>query len=135
MLGQVKINKLNTVFSDYPDIEAVYLFRSAAAGRRNSSSDIDLGIVYKDSTICERKVELYAELVKKGFEKADIVIFNSADLVLQFEIIHHNQLIYSKESFNHGTLFSKTIRKYFDFEPYLIRQRKAYKRRILNDQT
>ncbi len=133
MLDQTKTNKLKSVFSGYPEIDAVYLFGSAASERNNHLSDIDLGIVYNDSSITEMKVDLYAELVKKGFEKADIVFFNTADLVLQFEIIHHNQLIYCKKSFNHGELFSKTIRKYFDFQPYLIRQQKAYKRRILND--
>ncbi len=133
MLKQTEIDKLKTLFSTYSDIEAVYLFGSAAVGKRNNLSDIDLGIVFNDSSIIEKKVDLYAELIKQGFEKVDIVFFNTADLVLQFEIIHHNQLIYSKKSFNHGALFSKTIRKYFDFEPYLIRQRKAYKDRILND--
>ncbi|HLR76503.1 MAG TPA: nucleotidyltransferase domain-containing protein [Balneolaceae bacterium] len=134
MLTQKEIDKLKALFSTYSEVEAVYLFGSAAAGNRNKMSDIDLGIVYNDDSITQKKVDLYAELVKKGFEKADIVFFNSADLVLQFEIIHHNQLIYSKKGFKHGKLFSKTIRKYFDFEPYLIRQQKAYKKRALNDE-
>src|SRR5699024_7693953 len=135
MLKKTEKNKLSSLFSTFPEVEAVYLFGSAATGKRNSLSDIDLGIVYNDSSITKKKVDLYAELVKIRFEKADIVFFNSADLVLQFEIIHHNQLIYCKKGFNHGALFSKTIRKYFDFEPYLIRQQKAYKKRILDDKS
>ncbi len=132
MLSNSEIEKLKSVFSAYPEIEGVYLFGSAASEPKKEVGDIDLGIVDSDSAIRERKVDLYADLVNQGFEDADIVFFNTADLVLQFEIIHHNKLIYRTESFNHGELFSNTIRKYFDFEPYLKRQRQKMKERILN---
>jgi predicted nucleotidyltransferase len=110
----------------------VYLFGSAASDERDAYNDIDLGIVYSDSSIEQKKVDIYTDLVKQGYEDTDIVFFNSVDLVLQFEIIHQNKLIYKKDSFNHGELFSITIRKYFDFKPYLDVQRKKMKERILN---
>lgn len=132
MLDESEIKRLRTVLSAYPEIEGVYLFGSAAVDGETNFSDIDLGIVDSNPSIQEKKVDIYADLVLQGFEKVDIVFFNSADLVLQFEIIRHNKLIYRKEQFDHGELFSKTIRKYFDFEPYLKRQRKKIKKRILN---
>lgn len=132
MLAESKIKRLRSVFSSYPEIEAVYLFGSAAAERNTVFRDIDLGIVDSDPSIREKKVEIYADLAKQGFDDVDMVFFYAADLVLQFEIIHHNKLIYKKEDFNHGELFSITIRKYFDFEPYLKRQRKKLKERILH---
>lgn len=132
MLDESEIKRLRTVFSAYPEIEGVYLFGSSAADGETNFSDIDLAIVDSDPSIQEKKVDIYADLVKQGFEKVDIVFFNSADLVLQFEIIRHNKLIFRKEQFDHGELYSKTIRKYFDFEPYLKRQREKLKERILN---
>jgi predicted nucleotidyltransferase len=132
MLNNSELESLKAVFSEYSEIEGVYLFGSAASDKKAEYEDIDVGIVYSDPVIEEKKVDLYAALVKKGLDNVDIVFFNSADLVLQFEIIHHNKLIYRKEGFNHGELFSLTVRKYFDFKPYLDRQREAYKKRILN---
>lgn len=132
MLNKSEIDSLDSIFSNYSEIDGVYLFGSYASNKRSELSDLDLGIVYNDPSLRERKTDLYADLVKEGFEDVDIVFFNSADLVLQFEIIHHNQLIYRKKGFNHGELFSNTIRKYFDFKPYLDRQRKKMKERILN---
>jgi predicted nucleotidyltransferase len=132
MLRASTIKKLNTVFSNYPEIEAVYLFGSAALEGNAKYNDIDVGIVYSDAAITRKKIELYTRLVKQGFDDVDIVFFNTADLVLRFEIIHHNKLIYKKKGFDHGELFSITIRKYFDFEPYLEVQRRAIKKRILN---
>jgi|AntRauTorcE11898_2_1112593.scaffolds.fasta_scaffold08884_3 predicted nucleotidyltransferase len=132
MLKQSEIENLTAVFLNYPEIEGVYLFGSAATGKNHGSSDCDVGIVYNDDTITKKKVDLYTDLVKAGFENVDIVFFNDADLVLQFEIIHHNQLIYRTEEFNHGELFSITVRKYFDIQPLLQRQRKKIKERILN---
>lgn len=133
MLSDVVKEKLRVVFSHYEEVEAVYLFGSAASKKITKPHDIDLGIVASNSSLEKRKPELYADMVRQGLDRVDIVFFNSADLVLQFEIIHHNQLIYCKKSFKHAELFSKTIRKYFDIEPYLVRQQKAYKRRVLND--
>lgn len=132
MLSDSELEKLQIIFSGYPEIEAVYLFGSAASGSREHAEDIDLGIVDSDPSIRQQKVDLHADLVEKGFENVDIVFFHAADLVLQFEIIHHNKVIYRTENFNHGELFSNTIRKYFDFEPYLKRQRQKKKERLLN---
>jgi predicted nucleotidyltransferase len=132
MLGDLEINCLRTVFSGYSEIEAVYLFGSAASDEKSEYNDIDLGIVYSDDAVTRKKVELYTCMAEQGFDDVDLVFFNTADLVLQFEIIHHNKLIYRKQDFNHGELFSITIRKYFDFQPHLEIQRKRIKERILN---
>ncbi len=134
MLKQSEIKNLQAIFLGYPKIEAVYLFGSAASDhqKKHVDSDIDLGIVSSDPSIEKRKTDLHADMIRHGFDNVDIVFFNSADLVLQFEIIHKNKLIYRKEAFNHGELFSNTIRKYLDFKPYLDRQRKILKEQILN---
>lgn len=132
MLAETDTKKLEKVFSGYPEIEAVYLFGSAATKKKKYIGDLDLGIVESAPSILEKKIDLYADLVKQGFDDVDLIFFNSVDLVLQFEIIHHNKLLYRKEGFEHSELFSKTIRKYFDFEPYLERQREKLKERILH---
>jgi hypothetical protein len=53
------------------------------------------------------------------------------DIVVRFEAVRQNRLIYCAEGFDVGSFFSLTIRQYFDFLPYLKIQREAYKQRIL----
>ncbi len=131
MLSDQKVKKINEIFSQLDEVEAVYLFGSSAVGSR-ISNDIDLGIVTSGSPEEKDKLPLYTEFTKKGLDDIDLVFFKTAGLVLQFEIIHHNKLIYSKKGFNHGNLFSNTVRKYFDFKPILELHRKVYKSRVLN---
>jgi len=50
--------------------------------------------------------------------------------LVTYEAVRQNQVIYAAEDFDRGSMYSKVIRQYLDFEPYLKTQRKAYKRRI-----
>jgi hypothetical protein len=44
-------------------------------------------------------------------------------------------VVYQNERFDRGAYYSKVVRMYLDFLPYLEVQREAYKRRILNGQS
>ena len=123
---------LPQIFQNYPDILAVYLFGSAATGHIHAESDIDLGIVPRSPTLQNKKLDLLADLVRHGFDHVDLVILDPGNIVLQFEAVHQNRLIYQAEDFEPGSYFSKVVRQYIDFEPFLRVQRQAQKRRILN---
>ena len=60
----------------------------------------------------------------------DLVFLNDQDLVLQYEAVRQNRLVYAREDFDRGATYSKIMRKYLDLEPYLRAQCAAYKRRI-----
>jgi uncharacterized protein len=124
-------NNLKKIFSNYKQIKAVYLFGSHASGLNNIQSDIDLGIVSAQFT-ADDKIELLTKMVQHGYCNVDIVSLDNADLITRFEAVHLNQLIYKTYDFDHGFYFSKTLRQYFDFYPYLEVQRNQYKERILN---
>jgi len=126
------IKLLSKIFENYKDIQAVYLFGSYVSGKTHRNSDIDLGIVPVSSKTKEKKLELLADLAKHGFCNVDVVFLDTDDIVLRFEVIRNNRLIYHKSDFDHGSFFSKIIRQYFDFLPYLEVQRQAYKERIQN---
>jgi len=57
-------------------------------------------------------------------------VLNGAPLVLQFEAVRPNVLLYARDDFHHGRFFSKVARMYWDFEPHFRRQRKALKERL-----
>ena len=73
-----------------------------------------------------------SDLARKGFCNVDLVFLDTTDIGLKYEAVSPNRLIYQREDFERGTYYSKIIRQYLDFLPYLNVQRAAYKRRILN---
>ena len=80
---------------------------------------------------------MLTDLVKAGYENVDVVFLDPAainDIVLWFEVVRHNRVIYATDDFDRGALFSKIIRMYWDFLPILEMQRQAYKERILGGQ-
>ncbi len=122
---------LPKIFEKYPGIHAVYLFGSVANGNTHAESDVDLGVYPRDSSLHAEKINILADLTKAGFNNIDLVFLDTQDIVVRFEAIRQNRLIYCAPGFDAGSFFSLTIRQYFDFIPYLNVQREAYKRRIL----
>ena len=55
-------------------------------------------------------------------------------LVLKYEAVRHNRLVYQAADFDRGTMYSNDVLQYLDLKPYLDVQRKAYRERILGGQ-
>jgi uncharacterized protein len=128
-----ELNRLENVFRKYPDIQAVYLFGSTASGRMHAESDLDLAILPGKSSMRNKKLDILAELAREGFCNVDLVFLDTKDVVIKFESVRQNRLIYHAKDFDANAFFSLTLRQYFDFAPYLKIQREAYKRRVLHD--
>ncbi len=126
------LDLLPPVFRKYNGIKAVYLFGSAASGNLRSDSDLDIGIVPADDSIHDKKLELLSDLAYVGFCNVDIVFLDVQDIVLRFEIVKRNKVIYRTDDFDSGEMFSLTLRQYTDFLPYLKVQREALKKRLSN---
>jgi predicted nucleotidyltransferase len=124
--------RLGEVFAAYPDVEAVYLFGSLATGRTHPGSDLDLGIVPRHPRIVDRRLDILTDLARAGYCEVDLVFITGADLVLDHEAVRLNELVYAREGFDRGEFYSKVVRRYLDFLPYLEVQRAAYRRRILD---
>lgn len=134
MSKQPDLSRLETVFSRYEEVTAVYLFGSVADGKTHPDSDLDLAIVPRSAALRRQKLNILTDLVRAGYDNVDLVLLDTNDITLKFEAVRRNQLIYAAPEFDHGSYFSKIIRQYFDFEPYLKVQREAYKKRILDGQ-
>lgn len=126
------LSLLANVFKKYSGVQAVYLFGSVAGGRMHSESDLDLALV-GESGLRAQKLDILADLARSGFCDVDLVVLDRADIVLRFEAVRHNRLVYRTEGFDAGGFYSLILRQYFDFFPYLETQREAYKRRVLHD--
>lgn len=129
------LDALDAVFRRYPDVQAVYLFGSAAEDRMRRDSDIDLAVVPRTGNCRERRLEMLADLTRAGFDNVDLVFLDTDDLVLKYEVVRQNYVVYQAADFDRGAMYSKVVRMYLDFLPYLDVQRQAYKRRILHGET
>jgi hypothetical protein len=127
------LDALPAIFRNYPDVQAVYLFGSTAEGRARDDSDLDLAVVPRSGSCRKRRLEMLTDLTRAGFDNVDLVFLDTDDLVLKYEAVRQNRVVYQTEDFDRGAMYSKVVRMYLDFLPYLEVQRKAYKRRILHD--
>ncbi len=118
--------------AQYPEIEAVYLFGSQAAGTARTDSDYDFAVVLKHGSKVDIKFELLTILTEAGFDEISVVVLDDSDPYLNFQAVKHNKLLFKKPDFNQHEYYSLTVRKYLDIEPYLARQRKELKARMLN---
>ena len=128
------LERLGQLFRRYPDILAVYLFGSVASGKayreRNRRVALELSVVKHRA----KKLELLTDLARQGFCDVDLIFLDTDDIVLQYEAVRQNRLVYQAEDFDRGATYSRVVRQYLDFLPYLKVQREAYKKRVLGDQ-
>ena len=123
---------LENAFQNYPEIQAVYLFGSTGTGKLHKESDIDLAIYPDTPGLRRQKLAILAELARLGFCNVDLVFMDENDIVLQYEAVRQNIVVYQVPGFDRGATYSKIVRQYLDFYPYLTEQRNAYKKRILS---
>jgi predicted nucleotidyltransferase len=131
---QLLIADFLTVFGPEDKIAAVYLFGSHAEGSATAASDIDLAIVPHDgAVISSQEVQrLHQRLDSLGYPHCDLVVLDGSNLLLAYESVKHNYIVYATPGFRPGQYFSKVHRFYLDFQPYLDKRRAALKRRILD---
>ncbi|MGH9892144.1 MAG: hypothetical protein ACREA0_09215 [bacterium] len=53
------------------------------------------------------------------FDDLDLAILDGADVVLRFETVRPNRLVYAREGFDHGAYDSRAVPEYFDLLPIL----------------
>ena len=132
-MKQPELKHLRNVFKKYPEIKAVYLFGSTASGNLHRESDIDLAVLPGTDTIRKQKLQILTDLAREGFCNVDLVFLDdNTDIVMRYEAVKQNKIVYMAPGFDRGSTYSKIVRQYLDFYPYLVVQRKAYKQRILD---
>lgn len=124
--------RLKDLFASYNNIKAAYLFGSYAEGKENKNSDIDIGILLGENADEMVKIKILTTLTENNFDNIDLVIINKASILVKYEIIKHNKLIYSRNDFNSAAYYSKIVRFFLDFKPFLKVQRSYLKERIIN---
>lgn len=128
------LTELQAVFEAYPEILAVYAFGSRATGAARKDSDYDLAIVSsRGKSARGSKVDILTDLARAGIDNVDLAFLDRDNIVLRHEAVRMNQVVFRRPEFDRGAFYSRVMRMYFDFLPYLKVQRQAMKERILHD--
>lgn len=125
---------IKQIVSDFPQVEAAFLFGSYAKGRAKKHSDIDLALVPMRGEPRLPKLDILAAFAKAGLEHVDLVDLGQCDPIVRFEAVSPNVLLYARSQFDRGSYYSRTVREYFDLQPLLKVQRQALRRRLANGQ-
>ncbi len=125
------LNPIPEIFSQFPKVQAVYLFGSVASGNMHPESDLDLGIKGEEG-IKDQQLDILTELARHGFCHVDLVFMNTNDIFMKYEIVRQRKILYKTEDFEANSYYSLVMRQYEDFYPYLKIQREAFKQRLLN---
>jgi predicted nucleotidyltransferase len=102
---------LRTVFKRYPPIKPVYLFGSSASGQTHAESDLDLAVLADGNSLYGRKLDILTELAKNGFYNVDSVFLPGDDVVLQYEAVYLNRIVYQRPDFDAASVFSLIVRR------------------------
>ncbi len=125
--------ELEGVFAKYPEVLAVYLFGSHATGRARRDSDVDLAVVSTPlADARSRRLDILADLAHAGFDNVDLSFLDRGDVVLCHEAVRLNRVLFERPEFDRGAWYSRVVRMYLDFVPYLRTQRQALKERLLH---
>lgn len=123
-LSTLKFERLKGIFKDYPYIASAYLFGSAATGKNNPMSDVDIAILLKEPHPVGRdlthKMDYLAfEIESVLKQEVDIVELNRQGLIFVHNVLRTGKLIYDAAPGFRIRFVAKVISEYCDFEPTL----------------
>jgi len=126
------------ILSRIPDVKRVlledeniifaYLFGGLARGILKPLSDVDISVYVKDiGNLPEYKLKLFDALTEiLGTNEMDLVILNTAPVILSGRILQNKQTLVDKNPPFRHAYESLTLRKFFDFT---VKEKALFSRR------
>ena len=109
-------DRLSEICDAEPAIAAAYLFGSSVKGKAKKSSDIDIALLLNERKISDFSVLDFITAMEKKFAgKADVVIMNTADEVLKYEVRRQGELIFERSEEYRKEFEIKSRKSYEDF--------------------
>ncbi len=113
-----------------PDIVAAYLFGSMAQGRAAAHSDIDIAVLLSripDGVVCDgeilptgatdRRLALMAEFRRFANREVDVVILNTAPIILQNQVLRYGRRLYESDRRGRVDYEVRAGKMYVDSKP------------------
>lgn len=104
-----------------PDVVAVYLFGSVARERVGPRSDVDVAVLLRDGLSSEetfeQRLQLLGDLGSFSDREVDVVVLNTAPLLLQQQVLKYGRVIYERDSLDRIRFEVRARKTYFDVKP------------------
>jgi hypothetical protein len=123
-----RIPHVKRVLLEDENIIFAYLFGGLAKGELKPLSDVDISVYVKDiGNLPEYKLKLFDALTEiLGTNEMDLVILNTAPVILSGKILQNKQTLVDKNPPLRHAYESLTLRKYFDFT---VKEKELFSRR------
>ncbi len=121
-------DRLREFFRDVPGLAAVYLFGSVARGTQTAKSDVDVGLLYRQTppqTLDARPFDLEADLSEILERPAQLIVMNDAPADLVHRILRDGILITEQDPSRRIAFEVQARNKYWDLKPILDEYRQA----------
>lgn len=114
-----KIPELQKFFAERDEILAVYLYGSYGTEYQTKMSDVDMAVLLIPAalTTLDYQLELsaqIAEIIKE--EDLDLLILNSASIVMKFEVLSTGKLLYERDHDQVCDFLERVLKEYGDFQ-------------------
>jgi len=117
--------EIRSTLQEQPDVLAAYLFGSTSEGRDGPLSDVDMAVLFRpdlpQAQLWHREDALGVALSRRlPNYTIDLVALNLAPLRFRFEVVSKGLVLYSTDDSQRADFESYTMRRYWDFEKYLV---------------
>jgi len=85
---------IDTLRSDIPSLQAIYIFGSFADGTANDSSDVDIAYLSEDRLSDTKRWELSSKIARLLKRDVDLIELRGADTIFRYQIISTAKRVY-----------------------------------------
>jgi predicted nucleotidyltransferase len=118
-----RIEALALAWSRDPDVAALYLFGSRAAGTASARSDVDLAVVLREDLDADarwrKRLDLIGDACERlGTDAVDVIVLEDAPIVLGHRVLSRGKLLHDAKPRRRARVAERVMRQYLD-EAYL----------------
>ena len=99
-------------------IRFIVLFGSAARGKMDEESDVDLGILTEWFLTFDERLEVWSALSPLFSVDVDLAVLNHASPILKFEVATHGKVLFEQSPLAWEKWKSYAFRQYWDTEKF-----------------
>ena len=111
---------LKEALKQFPQVSLAVLFGSAALGRQQPKSDLDIAVAANRPLTADEKIAIIGALAERTGRPIDLVDLNGVSEPLLGQVVRHGRRILGSDTL-YGKLISRHLFEQADFMPYRSR--------------
>lgn len=133
-MADLDVEAVAQYLTKQPDVVCAYLFGSAVKETAGPYSDVDVAVLLRDGLnqeeMFERRLQLLVDLDDFSEQDVDVVVLNTAPLLLQQQALKYGRLIYEQNPLARIRFEVRARTLHFDLRPLRDFYRQALFREI-----